>query len=117
MASLVKQIGHNIESSLRSGSRSPPEVEGDDDNETAIEDLKGQEVFDDEDGDEDNSGEAADDEDVDSIEDLANEVVELIEKSEPGFHPLIRALYHAVRGTPFKKPMVKPELSAEQSFL
>ncbi|KAF9580963.1 hypothetical protein BGW38_002189, partial [Lunasporangiospora selenospora] len=100
--------------------RSPPEMERDDDDETAIHDLKvlgGQEVFDNEDGDMDNNGEAVDDDDVESIEDLANEVVELIEKSEPGFHPLIRALYHAVRGTPFEKPMVKPELSAEQSFL
>ncbi|KAI8363496.1 hypothetical protein B0O80DRAFT_524050 [Mortierella sp. GBAus27b] len=90
--------------------RSPPEMERDDDDRTAIDDLKvleGQYVFDDENGDGDNNGEAVDDDDVESIEDLANEVVELIEESEPGFHPLIRALYHVVRGTPFKKPMTR----------
>jgi len=67
--------------------------------ESATDDLKvleGQKVFDDEDDDEDGNGEAIDDDVVESIEDLANEVVGLIEKSDPGFHPLIRALYHAV---------------------
>ncbi|KAF9105317.1 hypothetical protein BGX27_009691 [Mortierella sp. AM989] len=82
-----------------------------------FEDSGGSGSLRDENGDEDNNGEAVDDDDVESIEDLANEVVELIEKSEPGFHPLIRSLYHAVRGTPLEKPMAKPELSAEQSFL
>lgn len=84
---------------FRTVARSPPEIERDDDDVTAIEDLKvleGQEAFDDEDGDKDNNGEAVDDDYVENIEDMANEVVELIEKSEPGFHPLIRALYHAV---------------------
>ena len=58
--------------------------------------MEGQEVSDAEDGDEDNTGEALNDDDVESIENLANELVELIEESEPGFHPLIRTLYHAV---------------------
>ncbi|KAF9917315.1 hypothetical protein FBU30_000802 [Linnemannia zychae] len=111
---------NSLSKNPRIGARSPPEMERDDDDETTIHDLKvleGQEVFDDEDGDKNNNGEAVDDDDVEDIEDLANEVVELIENSEPGFHPLIRALYHAVRSMPFEKPMVKPELSTEQSFL
>ncbi|KFH62803.1 hypothetical protein MVEG_11329 [Podila verticillata NRRL 6337] len=58
--------------------------------------MEGQEVFDDEDGDEDNTGHAVNDEDDESIEDLSHELVQLTEKSEPAFHPLIRALYHAV---------------------
>ncbi|KAF9979889.1 hypothetical protein BGZ75_009111, partial [Mortierella antarctica] len=68
-------------------SNTPPETERDDNDETAIEDLKvleSQEVFDDEGGDEDNNGEAVDGDYAESIEDLANEVVELIEKSKPG---------------------------------
>lgn len=47
-------------------------------------------------GDEGDDGEAVDDEDDENIEDLVHELEELIEKSEPGFYPLIRALYHAV---------------------
>ncbi|KAG0228191.1 hypothetical protein BGX31_006696 [Mortierella sp. GBA43] len=89
----------NKETGQKRQTRSPPEMERDDDDRTAIDDLKvleGQYVFDDENGDGDNNGEAVDDDDVESIEDLANEVVELIEESEPGFHPLIRALYHVV---------------------
>ncbi|KAG0002467.1 hypothetical protein BGZ80_005971 [Entomortierella chlamydospora] len=54
---------------------------------------EGQNVFDNEDSGEDlTNREVIDDEEEDeSMEDLAYEVVELIEKSEPGFHPLIRA--------------------------
>ncbi|KAF9369978.1 hypothetical protein CPB97_003119, partial [Podila verticillata] len=47
--------------------------------------------------DKDDVGEAVDDEDDESIEDLVHELEELIEKSEPGFHPLIRALYRALK--------------------
>ncbi|KAF9924840.1 hypothetical protein BGZ67_009082 [Mortierella alpina] len=65
-------------------SNTPPETERDDNDETAVEDLKvleSQEVFDDEGGDEDNNGEAVDGDYAESIKDLANEVVELIEKA------------------------------------
>ncbi|KAF9095502.1 hypothetical protein BGX27_001266, partial [Mortierella sp. AM989] len=62
-----------------------------------------------------------DDETVDfedeSIESMVNELEELIQKSKPGFHPLIRALYYAVRNEPFQKPRVIPDLSESQAFL
>ncbi len=39
---------------------------------------------------------AIDEEDDESIEDPSHKLFEVMEKSEPAFHPLIRALYHAV---------------------
>ncbi|KAF9356055.1 hypothetical protein BGX26_005776 [Mortierella sp. AD094] len=52
-----------------------------------------------------------------TIEGLIQEIQALEEESEPGFYPLIRALYHAARGEQFKKPQHKPQLSVCQSFL
>lgn len=83
-------------------------VDKGDEDETDVEDLKvmealevvaNEELVD----DEDDAGEAVDDEDDESIDDLVRELEELIEKSEPGFHPLIRALYHAVSLSLFLK--------------
>jgi hypothetical protein len=47
---------------------------------------------DEEDGDSDNDGNEVDD----GTSDMIQELQELKEESESGFHPLIRALYHAV---------------------
>ncbi|KAG0045121.1 hypothetical protein BGZ83_009634 [Gryganskiella cystojenkinii] len=80
--------------------RLPADANRGQDNETAIEDLKvleSQEVFDDEVGYEDNTGEAVDDKVVESIEDLSMELVELIEKH-------------------FEKPRGRTKSSASQDF-
>ncbi|KAF8925729.1 hypothetical protein BGZ47_003095, partial [Haplosporangium gracile] len=58
-----------------------------------------------------------DDQGEETVEDLIQELQELEKESEPDFHPLIRALYYAARGEPFKKPQHKPLLSDCQSFL
>ncbi|KAG0354332.1 hypothetical protein BGX24_006968, partial [Mortierella sp. AD032] len=50
-------------------------------------------------------------------EEVIQELLEVEKNTEPGFHPLIRALYHAARGERFQKPTPKPMLSREQLFL
>ncbi|KAG0310338.1 hypothetical protein BG000_007078, partial [Podila horticola] len=77
-------------------------------NEILVEDLKVMEQFEEE---------ADDEDDGESIEDLVLELEELIEKTEPGFHPLIKALYHAVRSESFEKPQERPSMSESQAFL
>jgi hypothetical protein len=77
----------------------------DDENETVIEDLNimdavANEGVGDKENDEDNAEEPLE-EDDESIEDLVQELEELIQRPDPGFHPLIKALYHAVRLFPF----------------
>ncbi|KAF9539144.1 hypothetical protein EC957_005755 [Mortierella hygrophila] len=73
--------------------------------------------------DNDNGDDRDDDEDdedgesEETVEDLIQELQSLEEESEPGFHPLIRALYHAARGEQFKKPQHKPQLGVCQSLL
>ncbi|KAI9241243.1 MAG: hypothetical protein BYD32DRAFT_76947 [Podila humilis] len=74
------------------------------------------------DNDDDRDDDQVDDQDEEdgegeTTEDLIQELQALEEESEPGFHPLIRALYHAARGEPFKKPQHKPRLNVCQSFL
>ncbi|KAG0239180.1 hypothetical protein BGW41_007871 [Actinomortierella wolfii] len=66
-------------------------------------------------GDDDDEEEGSEGEET--FEDLIHELEALEEDSEPGFHPLIRALYHAARGEQFTKPRHKPQLSVCQSFL
>lgn len=58
--------------------------------------MEGQDVSDEGNGGKDNTEETVDDELDENIEGLSEELMELIEKSEPAFHPLIWALYHAV---------------------
>ncbi|KAI7825682.1 hypothetical protein BC939DRAFT_123215 [Gamsiella multidivaricata] len=50
-------------------------------------------------------------------EEVIRELREVEKNTEPGFYPLIRALYHAARGERFQKPNPKPTLSTQQSFL
>ncbi|KAF9966720.1 hypothetical protein BGZ70_001501 [Mortierella alpina] len=65
------------------------------------------------------------DEDDEGLEELASDVAELMEESEPGFHSIIRALYHTtidapgfvtrlhfwVREVPVKRPCGRPDVS------
>ncbi|KAF9364616.1 hypothetical protein BGX34_000982 [Mortierella sp. NVP85] len=68
-------------------------------------------------GDRNDGDDGDNDEDDDTIEDLVVELEELISKSEPGFHPLIRALYHVVRGEPFERPGDCAGVSESLAFL
>ncbi|KAK3846437.1 MAG: hypothetical protein J3R72DRAFT_240757 [Linnemannia gamsii] len=82
----LKHVCDSFDNEGTSRSKSPRNgyVERDNISETVVEDLKvmeDQEVFDDDDGDEVNSGETVDEEDDESIGDLSNELVELIGKS------------------------------------
>ncbi|KAF9374916.1 hypothetical protein CPB97_011816, partial [Podila verticillata] len=66
---------------------------------------------DDHDDDEVNDQDEEDGQGKETLEDLIQELQELEEESEPGFHPLIRALYHAARGELYKKPQHKPHVA------
>ncbi|KAF9432091.1 hypothetical protein BGZ76_011268 [Entomortierella beljakovae] len=50
-------------------------------------------------------------------QEVIRELGEVEENTEPGFYPLICALYHVAGGKKFQRPNAKPTLSAPQSFL
>ncbi|KAI1311920.1 hypothetical protein EDD11_003282 [Mortierella claussenii] len=79
------------------------------------------ELFDDEAGDDEGDDEGGDDgaavQDEESLRDVIQELREAEKDTEPGFYPLIRALYYAARGERFQLPNPKPTLSTQQSFL
>ncbi|GJJ74436.1 hypothetical protein EMPS_06794 [Entomortierella parvispora] len=71
--------------------------------------------------DEEHDGEGDDEanvqDEVGPMDEVIQELCEAEKNAEPGFYPLIRALYHAARDQEFKEPYPKPTLSRQQSFL
>ncbi|KAF9374356.1 hypothetical protein BGX21_004150 [Mortierella sp. AD011] len=101
---------YQIDSTFRKKTR---DNNGIDDNEVDDNEVDDNGMEDDDEGDDETGVQA------DEIlrEEVIRELREIENNTEPGFYPLIRALYHAVRGEFFHKPIPKPILSMQQSFL
>ncbi|GJJ67757.1 hypothetical protein EMPS_00103 [Entomortierella parvispora] len=103
---------YQLRSNLNKKTRGANEV-GDDDGES--EDFEGEMSHDEYDYEIDDDGTGLQDEE--NLSDVFRELRDVEKDTEPGFYPLIRALYHAARREKFQLPDPKPELSTQQSFL